>query len=277
MKYYQVPHRYRLRRHNCGVAICQYQLFSPQNGIDRWLPLEVPSSKPQTPNDVLRNQTGSIPLTRLVSVNCVDTLGKEIGFVGSLAQASSGQLLLKQTFDRTLKDLLQLELDALSMQCSNMEQQRVGEDEVEADAITAAGTYKTLLQKEMHKNSSTIYGYITWLDYSRSEDTDNEWLRTRRPLITPILDGISVVDGDDDGTGEIPNANATAGKKVEENARSIVAAVSRKVIYQVDSQKSLMKISAEQRTISAITNDFKVKLISQAEYDWFSVEEREWM
>ena len=181
MKYYQVPHRYRLRRHNCGVAICQYQLFSPQNGIDRWLPLEVPSSKPQTPNDVLRNQTGSIPLTRLVSVNCVDTMGKEIGFVGSLAQASSGQLLLKQTFDRTLKDLLQLELDALSMQCSNMEQQRVGEDEVEADAITAAGTYKTLLQKEMHKNSSTIYGYITWLDYSRSEDTDNEWLRTRRP------------------------------------------------------------------------------------------------
>ena len=64
---------------------------------------------------------------------------------------------------------------------------------------------------------------------------------------------------------------------MEENARSIVAAVSRKVIYQVDSQKSLMKISAEQRTISAITNDFKVKLISQAEYDWFSVEEREWM
>ena len=181
-----------------------------------------------------------------------------------------------------------MEVTALSRQCTRMEKQRIGDENEDEDAVTSDDYFKADIQSKMRKASTSLSGFILWLDFSRTESTGNDFLLKRPPLL-PQLDGVTIVDEDDD-ENLVVNPRAPVSKKLVIHARKI-ASVARKMLKDVDQRiVAVASPDLDSRPIHGntacsisyyfdfdfsrmlcleITNLFSRKLISNAEKIWF--------
>ena len=103
LKYYQVPHRFRIRL-VCTRAICQYMLFTPPSGLDAspvpfgenvgdvYLPI-MPEGI-MTPELVVENANGGavdVPLLRMGIVNGISSLHQELNVTQALNKTTPEQ------------------------------------------------------------------------------------------------------------------------------------------------------------------------------------------
>jgi len=141
IKYYQVPHRFRIRRY-CGRAIFQYMLFTPDNqatGI--WLPREPPGVYDVDRVEAQALATpGNVPLTPFMVINGREKLVEELGLNCSVDESTTTVRTKKIALDMTNPDLIELELRALGSQIARMEDQRIGEEDPEPDANINPGS-----------------------------------------------------------------------------------------------------------------------------------------
>ena len=135
IKYFQVPHRFRIRLVN-NVAICQYMLFTDEDLFsEQWLPYEPPATRERETDSIL--QQGYIKLNELAIINGLPNLQRYLGLQGDLSNYISGSrssqagslevLNLASSLNSLMSDLVELEHAALAGQVVNMQLQRDSE------------------------------------------------------------------------------------------------------------------------------------------------------
>ena len=130
-------------------------------------------------------------MTPLVIVKGPQSLRAELGVTNALFLSTPGDRAIQVAYERTFKDLLSLEITALSRQLVRMEtHQRVGEEDAEPNAVLVDSVHKADIQKTMVSTSTQKSGFILWLDFDRDSAADVEVLLKRPPLLLK-LDGNS--------------------------------------------------------------------------------------
>ena len=125
-----------------------------------------------------------------------------------------------------------MEILTLSRQCARLEKQRIGEEDLDTDAVISDQVFKDEIQNMMRKSSGLTSGFILWLDFTRKSLTGNDFL-LQRPVMLPKLDNIRALADVDNDEDEEVNPRAPVSAKLALHARKI-ASVARKQLTSVD-------------------------------------------
>ena len=265
IKYYQVPHRFRIKLIR-NVAVCQYMLFTDETYKEQWLPLEPSSAKTATTDPLL--EQGCIQLKELAVINGLPNLHRYMSlkgdittYVGTSKSSASGTTLnLANTINSLMEDMLELDKIALAGQIVNMEYQGDGYGLDNDDPSTAVSArdqkarimkVKAEIQRELANTSTTKGGYLIWLDYSR----DQNWDPLSRPRILPNLPAYGQ-KGDE------------AFKKIIDSARNI-ASVANAMLQRVTNAGVAVSISMSE-SIQDATEDYSTLVLHPKEEQWYN-------
>jgi hypothetical protein len=263
IKYYQVPHRFRIKLVR-NVAVCQYMLFTDETFREQWLPREPASAKATTIDPIL--EQGYIQLKELAVINGLPSLHRYMGLKGDIttyvstskSSASGSTLNLANSVNSLMEDLLELDRLALAGQIVNMEYQGDGYGLDNDDPSTAVSVReqkariikaKADIQQSLATTSTTKGGYLIWLDYSR----DLNWDPLSRPRILPNL----------------PNSgqkNDVAFKKIIEAARTI-SSVANAMLSRVSTGVAVSISMSE--SIQDATGDYTDLVLHPLEEQWY--------
>ena len=260
IKYFQVPHRFKISRVN-EVAICQYMLFTDESlEKEEWLP---PLGSFKSSDDPIL-QESFIKLTQLGVVNGLPDLKRFMGLKGdvssyvstSWSSSSHDTLTLANSLNDLMNDLLELEKTALAKQIVNMGMQGDGMTEAGADHKRLVTQTKADIQREMIRAANSKSGFIIWLDYRR----DPNWDPFTRPNILPHLPTIN-------------DRGNEAFKKLIESARATASIANAMLLKLKHKGISLAHLATPSSTIQDVTSDYSAKVLHPMEKQWY--EERE--
>ena len=275
LKFYQVPHRFRIRRY-CGRAIFQYMLFTPEQTVtglrEDYLP-HVPGGAALAAHvEALAQTETDVQLFRLGLFNGEERLMRELELATSIADSTAEQRTSKAIYDRIFEDLLDWELTSLSQQFNRLAEQRIGGDDPEASAIELRQLTKAEIQKKMLHHATSLEGFILWLDFNRPGLPEGSDYLLERPQMLPKLEAIDLGQENmaelGDEPPEVVNPRAPVAKKLASYAREI-ASVARKQLKKAQDGIILRTRPGDLRPIHQITNGFQDKIMSDAEFDWF--------
>ncbi len=266
IKYYQVPHRFRIKLVR-NIAICQYMLFTDETlHREHWLPLEPTASSTATTVDPILEKD-YIQLKELAVINGLPNLQRYMGLKGDItnhfsfskSSASGSGLKLATVLDDLTADLLELARLALAGQIVNMEYQGDGYGLDLDDPSTAVSPIdqktrilnaKADIQRELQSASSARKGYLIWLDYSR----DLDWDPLARPRILPHLPAIGQ-KGDE-------------AFKIIENAR-IISSVANAMIKRVAHGGVAISSAFMNESIQDATENYGSLVLHPIEMQWY--------